>query len=144
MDLEMCEPLLSEEKPALVVDGGLALLPLLDVVKVAGDLLHGQVVEVKQGLYQNSDLLERLGDDMLDLLDNIRLDDLATKDGDVVGEPGDAHGEVVDAFSILEADFNKPFHEFFCVGFAHPLDTNSARFDHLPCQLSSALGGKGR
>jgi hypothetical protein len=108
VDLEMCEPLLlSEEKPALVVDGGLALLlPLLDVVKVVGDLLHGQVVEVKQGLYQNSDLLERLGDDMLDLLDNIRLDDLATKDGDVVGELSDAHGEVVDAFSILEADFN--------------------------------------
>jgi hypothetical protein len=66
VDIEACEPLLLyEEKTALLVDGCLSLfLPLLDIAKVADDLLHSQVVEVKQSLYQNSDLLEWLRGDM--------------------------------------------------------------------------------
>jgi hypothetical protein len=43
---------------------------------------------------------------MKDLLDDVRLSDLGNKDGDVVGEPSDADGEVIDNFPILEADFN--------------------------------------
>jgi hypothetical protein len=66
VDIEACEPLLLyEEKMSLLVDGCLSLfLPLLDIAKVADDLLHSQVVEVKQSLYQNSDLLEWLRGDM--------------------------------------------------------------------------------
>jgi hypothetical protein len=43
---------------------------------------------------------------MKDLLDDVRLGDLGNKDGDVVVEPSDADGEVIDSFPVLEADFN--------------------------------------
>jgi hypothetical protein len=144
MDLEACKPLLlSEEKAALLVDGGFILfLPLLDAANVASDLLHGQLVEVKQGLYQDSDLLEWLRDDVKKYRHYLCLGDLATKDDDAIGEAGDAPGEVIDGFPILEVDSNELFHELFCI-LTHPLDTNSVRLDRLPRRLSSVLHGEG-
>jgi hypothetical protein len=83
--------------------GGGVLLSLLDVAQMPGDLLHHEILQIKQGLDRHCDLFEWLGGNVQHLLHDFSLADPTVEDGDVVGEARGAHGEIINTLSFLES-----------------------------------------
>jgi hypothetical protein len=101
-------PLLLGKETALLV-GGSSLLPLIDVSQVTSDFINGEDVKIKQRLDRNRDLLERLRVHMEHVLHDLWFSDLPTENRDVVGEPSQAHQEIIDRFPVLEPEVVKLF-----------------------------------
>lgn len=135
-------PLLLSEKQFPTGSRALRRQLLLSISEPAGDLLERELIEVKQRLNGQSDMLEMIWNRVKEFFNHLSFFKMDSKRGEVGDESVEAQREFLDGLPVLELHRIILLLQHLRLRLADTIDANSHRLDRVPRLLGRGLDGE--